>query len=110
MSEIGDDRDRILNRSDMTKPGAIQTFRERGIVGNVDINMSTSRGGMRFENMVQVMEFARMMALADIGVPKHLRGNPGACLRVALQADEWGFSPFAVADKSYCVSDRIAYE
>lgn len=105
-----DQEQRVLRRADMTAPGALTKFHERGIVSGDTIQMSTNRGGMRFENMLQVMEFAKMMALADIGVPKHLRGNPGACLRVALQADEWGFSPFAVADKSYNVSDRIAYE
>src|SRR5882672_8023013 len=104
------EQDRALNRRDMIQPQALTTFQERGLVTGNEIMMGSARGGARFENMLQVMEFAKMMALADIGVPAHLRGNPGACLRITLQADEWGFSPFAVADKSYNVSDRIAYE
>lgn len=72
--------------------------------------VTSDAGGLRFETMVQVMEFAKMMAVADIAVPPHLRGNPGACLAIALQAVEWKFSPFAVANKSYSVSSRLAYE
>lgn len=72
--------------------------------------VTNDAGGMKFETMVQVMEFAKMMAVADIAVPPHLRGNPGACLAVALQAVEWNFSPFAVANKSYSVNNRLAYE
>lgn len=103
------DQAEILRRTDMKAPGALTTFQERGQLTG-DVSISNTRGGVRFENMLQVMEFAKMMALADIGVPIHLRGNPGACLRIALQADAWGFDPFSVADKSYKVNDRIAYE
>lgn len=100
----------VLTRADMVKPGALERFQDQGRVGSTDVMISNTRGGIRFENMVQVMEFAKMMALSDIGVPAHLRGNPGACLRIAIQADAWGFDPFSVADKSYKVNDRIAYE
>lgn len=62
------------------------------------------------ETFGQVVEFAKDMAKAEGAIPKHLRGNPGACMAVALQAFEWGMSPFAVANKSYSVNDRIAYE
>lgn len=58
----------------------------------------------------EVVEFAKDMSRADTAIPKHLRGNPGACMAVALQAFEWGMSPFAVANKSYSVNDRVAYE
>lgn len=58
----------------------------------------------------EVVEFAKDMSRAQTAIPKHLRDNPGACMAVALQAFEWGMSPFAVANKSYSVNDRIAYE
>src|SRR6266436_6197630 len=99
----------VLTRADMTKPDALQTFKDRGQIGGTEVTISSNRGGVRFENMMEVMEFSRLMALADIGVPTHLRGNPGACLRIALQADSWGFDPFSVADMSYAVSGRISY-
>lgn len=100
----------VLTRADMLKERALETFKESGKVGGTEVMISGNRGGVKFENMMQVMEFAKMMALSDIGVPAHLRGNPGACLRIAIQADAWGFDPFSVADKSYKVNDRIAYE
>lgn len=75
-----------------------------------DMMMSDGSGGVALANMGQVMEFAKMMAIAQIGVRKHLRGNPGACLAVCVQALEWRMSPFQVANKSYAVNDQIAYE
>lgn len=62
------------------------------------------------QNLGEVVRFAEVMAKADIALPKHLRGNPGACMAVALQALEWQMSPFAVASKSYAVNGAIAYE
>lgn len=72
--------------------------------------ISDAIGGILFQNMAEVLEFSKLMSLADVAVPKHLRGNPGACLRIVTQALEWRMSPFAVADKSYSVGDKIAYE
>ncbi len=69
-----------------------------------------ARGGVSYSNAGQVMELAKMMAVAEVAVPAHLRGNPGACLAVAFQALDWGMSPFAVANKSYSVNNRMAYE
>jgi len=67
-------------------------------------------GGIAFENATQVMEVAKLMACSAVAMPKHLRGNPGACLGIVFQAVEWRMSPFAVANKSYSVNDRLAYE
>jgi hypothetical protein len=67
-------------------------------------------GGVAFADMSQVMDFAKAMAVANIGVRQHLRGNVGACLAITVQAIEWGMSPFAVASKSYSVNNQIAYE
>jgi len=65
-------------------------------------------GGLMW--MSQAMEFAKLMAIAGVAVPRHLRGNPGACLGIVTQALNWEMDPFAVANKSYAVSDRLAYE
>jgi hypothetical protein len=62
------------------------------------------------QNLGEVVKFAEVMSRADIALPKHLRGNAGACMAVALQALEWQMSPFAVASKSYSVGGAIAYE
>ena len=58
----------------------------------------------------EARDFALMMAGANIALPKHLRGQPGVCLAVVMQAVQWGADPFQVANKSYSVNDRLAYE
>lgn len=87
---------------------------ERRIADRVDTRvtgtLAAGLGGASFESMTQVMEFAKLMSVSNLAIPKHLRGNPGACLAITLQALEWRMSPFAVANKSYSVNDRIAYE
>lgn len=87
---------RIEDRIDRVAAGALQ--------------VSDQLGGLRFQNMIEVMEFAKMMSIAGLAVPQHLRGEPGTCLAVCVQALEWRFSPFSVANKSYSVNGRIAYE
>lgn len=67
-------------------------------------------GGMAFRNMDEVMNFAKLMAISDVAVPKHIRENVGACLAVCVQAIEWRMSPYAVANKSYIVNDRLCFE
>lgn len=62
------------------------------------------------QSLGEVVRFSEVMCKADIALPKHLRGNAGACMAVALQALEWQMSPFAVASKSYAVNGTIAYE
>lgn len=62
------------------------------------------------QNLAEVIRFAEVMSRSGSAIPKHLRENPGACMRITLQALEWEMSPFALGDKSYIVNDRIAYE
>jgi len=81
---------------------------DRNVAGALTV--SQSHGGMLFESMGQVMEFAKVMAIGGVSIPPHLRNNPGACLAVCIQAVEWRMSPYAVANKSYSVNDRLAYE
>jgi len=92
-----------------------QTIEERisaktdlAIAGGTQV--SSKLGGLEFKDMGQVMEFSKLMAVSGQAVPKHLRATPGACLAVSLQAMNWHMDPFAVANKSYMVNDRIAYE
>lgn len=72
----------------------------------------TLAGGAAFvpQTVPQMMEMAKMLATSRIGVRKHLRNNPGACLAVCMQSARWGMDPFAVANKSYEVNDQLAYE
>jgi hypothetical protein len=73
------------------------------------IELSTS-SGMIVRDVGQAMEVAKLMSISGSAVPVHIRSNPGICLAVAIQAWEWGMNPFAVANKSYVVNDRLAYE
>ncbi|MFC3208090.1 recombinase RecT [Aquamicrobium soli] len=77
-----------------------------------EIGIAVGAGGASIapQNLGEVVRFAEVMCRADIALPKHLRGNAGACMAVALQALEWQMSPFAVASKSYAVNGAIAYE
>jgi hypothetical protein len=50
------------------------------------------------------------MCKADIALPKHLRGNAGACMAVALQALEWQMSPFAAQLIAAVVNTRSGIE
>lgn len=78
---------------------------------DITLSLGTADGGsFDFNNASQMMEFAKLMALADVAIPKHLRKNPGACLAICIQASAWRMDPFAVANKSYSVNDRLAYE
>lgn len=59
--------------------------------------------------MAEAMELGKLMSLSNF-VPPHLRSQPGDCLAVVLQASRWGMDPFAVANKTYFVQERMAYE
>lgn len=76
------------------------------------VGMTTGSTGAKIapQNLAEVVKFAEVMCRADIALPKHLRGNAGACMAVALQALDWQMNPFAVASKSYQVNGAIAYE
>ncbi len=74
------------------------------------VAISDTVGGVAFSNMSELLEFSKLMSISGTAIPKHLRGNPGACLAVCVQALEWRFSPFSVANQSYEVNDRIAYQ
>jgi hypothetical protein len=55
------------------------------------------------------------MAVSGVCIRPAFRGNPGACLAIAVQAMKWGADPFAVANKAYVVKNRageetVAYE
>ncbi len=97
-----------MNQQNLTIEERIAARTDLAVAGGTQI--SPQVGGLSFADMGQVMEFSKLMAVAGQAVPKHLRGQPGACLAVSLQALNWRMDPFAVANKSYSVNDRIAYE
>ncbi len=100
-------KDRIMSTDNTTLATRIENRIDKAETHQITLNES---GALAFSSAAQIMEFAKIMSLAAVAIPKHLRENPGACLAVAIQASEWGMSPFAVANKSYSVNDRLAYE
>ena len=96
------------DQSQPTKGELIESRLDKTAAGAMVL--SEKAGGVQFQNMLEIMEFSKLMSLSREAVPKHLRDNPGMCLAVAVQAAEWRMSPFAVANKSYVVNDRIAWE
>lgn len=61
-------------------------------------------------HLANMTAVADMMASARATVPVHLRGNPGDCLAIVMQAARWGMDPFAVAQKTHLVSGTLGYE
>src|SRR5690606_19884186 len=62
----------------------------------------------------QMWRVAEAMARGSL-CPKHLRcsehnATVANCIRVVNQAYRWGFDPFAVADESYVVGGKLAYQ
>lgn len=94
--EVTTIEDRIEGRIDKVVTGAL--------------TVSDRAGGLVFTSASEAMEMAKMMSISGVAVPKHLRGNPGACLAIVIQSVEWRLSCYAVANKSYSVNDRLAYE
>lgn len=63
--------------------------------------IDASIGGVKLENMIQMMELAKAMALSGPAVPPVFRGNPGLCLGIWLKATKFGFDPFSLAEHAY---------
>ena len=59
------------------------------------------------KTFAEVLQFADIMS-KSVFVPKHLRGKPADCVAVCLQAIRWEADPFAVAQKTYFVSEGSA--
>lgn len=83
---------------------------EQKINPQVSSAIAVGTGGITFQNAGEVMEYAKMMAVSGSAVPKHLRGQPGACLGIIDDAIRFQTSPYALARKSFFVNDNLAYE
>lgn len=71
--------------------------------------MGSGMSAFQPRSMAEAMEFAKLMASSNFVAP-HLRGKPGDCLAVVLQAVRWNADAYAVGNKSYFVNNRMAYE
>lgn len=94
--------------NDQTHLAKIEERLDKDTAGALPI--ATRGGGLQFTSMTDVMEFSKLMSLAQEAVPPHCRGKPGVCLAITVQALEWKMSPFSVANKSYVANGRVSYE
>lgn len=66
--------------------------------------------GVEISNFAQQVDFAKWLSQAGHAIPKHLRGNVGACLAVLDISQRWGFSPYQVSRLCYVVNDILAFQ
>jgi hypothetical protein len=60
-------------------------------------------------SMSEAMHLADIMSQANL-LPDHLRGKPGDCLLVIMQAQRWGMDPVSVAQCTSVVRGKLCYE
>jgi hypothetical protein len=65
---------------------------------------------MQGDNLDRIERIAERLASGRMTVPEYLRGNPGDCMAIAMQAMLWNMDPFVVAQKTHIVSGRLGYE
>lgn len=68
--------------------------------------------GVAPATLEQQVAYAQMMSRALVSLPEHLRGSPGDCLAIIDIAQNFGLSPYMVANKTYKPRniDRMAFE
>ena len=91
-----------------TKIATLEGKIDREVAGAIAVE--PSMGGVTLADVREVMEMAKMMAVSSFAIPPHLQGQQGACFAICMYALEWRMSPFAVANKSYVVNGRLAFE
>jgi hypothetical protein len=82
-----------------------------------ETHLATSGGGFMAapRTFQDLKEMAKYMAKGELMVGHSIRGNPGDCMAVIMQAGRFGMDPFALSQKTYVVTDKggnrkIAYE
>lgn len=85
---------------------AILNAEPESVNSNVDITSMMFNPDL----MPRLERFAELMASGKSTVPTHLRGNPGDCLAVTIQAMQWRMNPHSVAQKTHLVNGTLGYE
>ncbi len=76
----------------------------------VQQNVSSTALMLDNASMDKMMRLADFMASGKSTLPAHLRGSPGDCLAVVMQAVSWNMNPYAVAQKTHVVNGVLGYE
>jgi hypothetical protein len=73
-------------------------------------NVSSTSLMLDNASMDKMMKLAEFMASGKTALPAHLRGSPGDCLAIVMQACQWNLNPFAVAQKTFLINGTLGYE
>lgn len=73
-------------------------------------NISSTALMLDNASMDKMMRLADFMASGKSALPAHLRGSPGDCLAIVMQACQWNLNPFAVAQKTFLINGTLGYE
>ncbi|WP_415916335.1 recombinase RecT [Xanthomonas arboricola] len=60
-------------------------------------------------SMAEALHLADIMSSANL-LPDHLRGKPGDCLLIVMQAQRWGMDAVSVAQATSVVRGKLCYE
>lgn len=60
-------------------------------------------------NIAEALQLAEIMAKANL-MPDHLRGKPGDCLLIVMQAQRWSMDAVSVAQSTSVVRGKLCYE
>lgn len=72
-------------------------------------NQSTSMQALVPRNVTEAIALSETLASASL-VPEHLRGKPGDCLLIIMQAQRWGMDVLSVAQCTSIVRGKLCYE
>jgi hypothetical protein len=61
-------------------------------------------------NVQELLDYAQMMSKGSVALPAHFRGQPGVCLAIIKKAMRWEMDEWEVANSTYMVNNRLAYE
>ena len=61
------------------------------------------------KSIPEALTLAEVMASASL-MPDHLRGKPGDCLLIVMQAQRWGMDAVSVAQATSVVRGKLCYE
>jgi hypothetical protein len=76
----------------------------------VGMDIAVYNGMVMPRNFGEIVSYAQMMCKAGPAIPKHFRENPGACVAIIQKAMAWEMDVWGIAEKTYFVNDRLAYE
>ena len=73
------------------------------------VDNSAKSGEISGVDWLKVMELGKALAGMQDGMPVHVRGRWGIGCRIAANAYQWRMDPFAIADQTYVVNNRLGY-